>query len=243
MTMHHTRLKRKSFTLIELLIVIAIIAILAAMLLPALGRAKEVAQGIKCTSNLKTLGMVHQYYVSANKEYIMPGMNNSFYSAQFPPPLGNKQWMWYAFQQVKYGENGGYLVCPGARKEYSETGYADPGDKTSKTFILGYAQNADLSCAFYSGTNLPYRKLGFWKYPSRTVAMTDGAKKLTSGQTFVQGTIVRYWDIANVWRYTGRHLKYCNMVFLDGHVQKITQQWAARPDLAPHLIWQPAMQQ
>ena len=34
MTMHHTRLKRNSFTLIELLIVIAIIAILAAMLLP-----------------------------------------------------------------------------------------------------------------------------------------------------------------------------------------------------------------
>ena len=234
--------KWKCFTLIELLVVIAIIAILASLLLPALGRAKELAQGIKCTSNLKTLGTVHQLYIGDNREYIMPGMDNRFWSAQFPPPLGNKQWMWFAWQLVKYGENGGYLVCPSAKKEYSETGYADPGDKNSATFVLGYAQNADLSCGFYSGAHLAYRKLNFWKFPTRTVAMTDGAKKMVSGQTFVQGTIVRYWDVANAWTFTGRHLKFCNTLYLDGHVGKITWQWAARPDLSPHLIWQPSMQ-
>jgi prepilin-type N-terminal cleavage/methylation domain-containing protein/prepilin-type processing-associated H-X9-DG protein len=60
------------FTLVELLVVVAIIGIVSAILLPALARAKTVAQGARCVSNLRQLGLATQMYWDDNHEYGFP---------------------------------------------------------------------------------------------------------------------------------------------------------------------------
>lgn len=60
------------FTLIELLTVIAIIGILAAILLPVVGRVREAAKGARCTSNLRQVGIAIHGYAEDNKGVLPP---------------------------------------------------------------------------------------------------------------------------------------------------------------------------
>lgn len=63
---------RCGFTLLELLVVVAIVGVLAAVLLPALGRAREAARRASCQNNLKQWGVIYQMYTEESRGNLYP---------------------------------------------------------------------------------------------------------------------------------------------------------------------------
>ena len=123
------------FTLIELLIVIAIIAILAGMLLPALARARNSAKNIRCVSNQKQLAQVYLDYSDTNKYWFPADWQHvSYATPDFPTNDSSYSgWTWVSLMMgshtipnqttVKKKKTLAILTCPERAADDYKTHY------------------------------------------------------------------------------------------------------------------------
>ncbi|MEM6332190.1 MAG: DUF1559 domain-containing protein [Planctomycetota bacterium] len=118
---------KRGFTLIELLVVISIIALLIAILLPALGAARESARGVQCLSNQRQLGLAATMYGN-DFDAVLPAWSTAFDGSDFTEVLPE-----YVGGEVTHstgtpGDNRfpEVLICPDSEPEMDDFASGDP---------------------------------------------------------------------------------------------------------------------
>ena len=235
--------KRKfiTFTLIELLIVIAIIAILAGMLLPSLNRAREMARSISCKNNIRAIQAAHALYSDDNKEWILPGCQ--------PQQYGHPRGIWYSKLSGKDPVNGsvsginygvtfygptvtkGTFVCPSEKNVFSDS-FNTP--KANTVAFTHYTVNACMAGHTTIGRTISNlartRKITDIKTPSHAIYAADG---INVGSThFYSSEHPAYRHGAKPLREAGQNnvirpaleRGFFNCSFMDGHAGSFTYQ-------------------
>ena len=190
-------MQNRKFTLIELLIVIAIIAILASMLLPALNKAKIVAKNAKCKSNLKMRGGSFIMYATDNGDFLLSYGNMS---ARETTECGaaapaNADYLYYPHRIQSYVgmtglKKGQWSAMPAKYQESGKTVFHCPGNTIAMGRIVipeevhyglpRYGVGGDTNGTKGTAGYVYFGKVTQIKRPSEKVALADSAYNTTS---------------------------------------------------------------
>jgi prepilin-type N-terminal cleavage/methylation domain-containing protein/prepilin-type processing-associated H-X9-DG protein len=186
-----TPLLSRGFTLIDLLVVIAIIAILAAMLLPALAKAKETAKKAQCINNLHEMGMALFLYADENSGMV-PRADGPHWYQVLSPTLGTRSTN--NFSQVKL------YACP----SYPTPEPNFPGQIQLVSYVVNgwtfYSGDAVVGTQIVGG-----QKLFLIRRPTDTIYLTDREDGTDQGPISVTDSTT-YQDRYDVWNLA--HLPY-----------------------------------